>query len=638
MKKLIIAGISLIILAAAALIVYQNLPEKRYARHMIKARLYQQQNNLVAAKKEYEAAFAAKGGYTPYVSLEVLRFENNLALKDKNISGAINNTRKYLELHPKDSEAAILLANLAFEAGELGLAFSTVNSILVQNPVSFPARLLLAKVRTSQGRLDLAEEQIRVLVEAHPDSLLALMPIASNLLKQGRISEARDYLQKVLKLYPDNPVAKLNLIDSYLMERKPDSARIILQAWAVTDSSKTQAVRIRLARLFSLMNQFDSAEIALSDYRFPNQNNFEALGELALVKTKQGQYDSAIKVYSSMIETAPSASPKAKEYINLLHLANSNPARALEVLKELSIGANDLILPMNQIMTYLALDQEHKAIEVIQRGDSSMQKQLTEFMANLIPTREFVGQWALLNYYRLNNQSFNSLQTIAQMYLKYPENALVADFYSKALHGLGQAPLALEVLEKLKQPTLAQKVNKVTLYVTLGKLDKAMDLCQKILKEEPKLIGIHTLLADLNRKKGNSKAYVEHLQAELELNPNNVVALNNLAWEFGVEQKDMQAAAPYLTKLEAQKQGDPRIMDTMGWILAINGKLKEAKPYFILALNLVPDSPTLLYHMANVEKQLGETDSAKRHLQKALDSKRNFEERKLAETMLAEMN
>src|SRR4051812_28375992 len=63
MKKIIIALIALVVVAGGALIVRQNLPSKRYARHLQKARLFVRERNYTAARLEYESAFNATDGF-----------------------------------------------------------------------------------------------------------------------------------------------------------------------------------------------------------------------------------------------------------------------------------------------------------------------------------------------------------------------------------------------------------------------------------------------------------------------------------------------------------------------------------------------------------------------------------------------
>ena len=199
------------VLAAAALIVWQNLPSKRYAKHMVKARLYSQEGNLTAARIEYEKAFSARGGYTPYVSPEVLALTNRMNLQDRNPRQALENTRKFVETHKANLEGKSLLAELSFQLGETELGFDTLDDLLAQDPWNFNGRLLLTRVRAKQGRLDLAEQQLRYLYAKFPDSVQALMPLAEVLLRERRSPESREFLRRALAKQPKNAQARLML-------------------------------------------------------------------------------------------------------------------------------------------------------------------------------------------------------------------------------------------------------------------------------------------------------------------------------------------------------------------------------------------------------------------------------------------
>ena len=115
------------------------------------------------------------------------------------------------------------------------------------------------------------------------------------------------------------------------------------------------------------------------------------------------------------------------------------------------------------------------------------------------------------------------------------------------------------------------------------------------------------------------------------------MALNNLAWEYGVVQGDLAKARPYLDRLKSAKNPDPRILDTIGWILARNGQAAEGEGYVRHALDLVPDLPAFQYHLAFILKADGKREEARKLLEQALASTRPFEVRKEAEKLLAEL-
>ena len=623
-------------LAAVAFLVWQNLPSKRYAKHMTKARMFAKENNTSAARLEYQKAYDAQGGYTPYASLEVLELTNRINLQDRNAALALANSKSFVEKNPGIKQGRIILAQLAFQLGETETAFEALNTLIEADPGYFPARLLLTSVRAKQGRLDLAEDQLRYLYEKYPDSVQALLPLAEVLIKQGRVVESRTFLGRLLADNPKHTRARLLMVDSYLRERQVDSAALVLDAWKESEPEHQQAIQVRKARIFSLNNRLPEAKSALAPYLNPKEDNLQALSELAILHVKGGFYDSAISVYRSMAEISPGARQSSENLVFYLHLKNQNPARALEAIKGLQVSAkrNNLLAPL--IAAYIAIGQENKVATLLEEQPDSVRKALEDFRADMVPDKDFIGQWALITYYGLNHQDFWVFQAVKDLYAKWPRSELAITLYTGQLSAVGNVKEAAKVLGTLEKPNLTQQIAILQLLSRSGQPEKAIAVAEKLSKENPQLHGINTTLADLWMTKDKAKAYL-YYEKELAINPFNAVALNNMAWEYGINQASLEKATPYLDKLKAAKNLDPRILDTIGWILAMNGKLEEGEKYIRNALDLTPDYPAFQFHLAYILNQAGKRDEAKKILDSALSNKLPFEERKEAEKLLAQL-
>jgi tetratricopeptide (TPR) repeat protein len=624
------------VLGLAAYLTWQNLPSKRYAKHMVKARLFQKENNMTAARLEYEKAYDAQGKFTPYASLEVLALTNRMAIQDKNPQEALNNTRMFVQENPDSKEGNIILAQLAFQMGELETAFHAVEAVLAKDPWHFPARLLLTSVRAQQGRLDLAEEQLRFLYGKYPDSAQALLPLADVLLQQGRVPEGRAFLARVIEKDPKNSRARMMMVDSYLREQKADSAQLILDVWKEADPEHLEQLQIRKAKVYSMTNQFAQAREALAPYTDVKEDNFPALSELAVLHVRNGHYDSAITIYGNIGEISPRARMTMETMSMYLHLKNQNPARALETLKSLQVTDKRPALMAPLIAAYLAIGQDNKATAFIEQQPDSIKKSLNAFMSKLLPDKEFIGQWALFNYYAMNKQDFLAFKTAQEMYIRWPRSELATTIYTSQLSSFGAYADAAKVLATLEKPDITQQAALLQLYVSSRQGDKVMALANKLVAAHPDMKGLNLILADYWVKKDKAKAF-QYYEKELAVNPENMVVLNNLAWEYGIVQKNLEKAAPYIEKLKAKKNLDPRILDTIGWILANNGKAQEAEPYVRNAIDLVPDHPTFLFHLAFILNQNGHKEEARKNLDAALGSKVPFEERKDAEKLLAQL-
>jgi cellulose synthase operon protein C len=632
MKKILLSSVALAILAGAGFLVYQNRPSKRHANHMIKARLFAQEGNLMAARLEYEKAYGITGGYSPYVTLEVLRLVNRMSLNEKNLPEALENTRKFTQAHPENKEGWLTLGELSFQAGEPGAAFDAIESALSIDTAYFPARLLLGRVRTQQGRLDLAEEQLRFLFDRYPDSLPALLPLAENLLRQGQMAESRAFLRKAREVDPKNSAVWMLLVDGYLLERKTDSAQAMLEAWMKAAPESARLAVLRKSKLLSLTGKPEEARAALEPYLEKKKENLPAFYQLALLFAKRGQYDSAVKVYDRVKDIEPAATGEVLYLKACLHLGSRNPARALEALKTLKMGERGNSLMPMLAATYYALGQEHKVDEMLAERPDSVRATLASAFRQINPDLDFIAPWALVNYYQANQDALAAFQAMQDLYRKWPSSPVAATLYAGALVSLRQHGEAVAVLEKLPKPTLAQSITLVHAYARSGKGEKARALAEKLAKENPSQRGIHLFLADYHLSRKERDKSLEHLLAESALDTGNVVVLNNLAWEYGIARGDLGKARPYLDRLRRRKTLDPRILDTMGWILVRNGD-GSGEEYLRWALSLVPDQPTLQYHMAWHLAKTGRTEEARTLVGKALASPRPFEERKDAEAL-----
>lgn len=633
-KALLIVPIP--VLAIAALVVWQNLPSKRFAKHTVKARLYSQEGNLTAARIEYEKAYAAKGGFTPYVSPEVLALTNRMNIQDRNPRQALENTRKFVETHKTNLEGKSLLADLAFQMGETELGFDALDELLAVDPWNFAGRMLLTRIRAKQGRLDLAEQQLRYLYTKYPDSVQALLPLAEVMLRERRSPECREFLRRALAKQPKNAQARLMLVDSYLIQRDIDSAHLMLDQWQESDPDRKQQVQIRKARLYSLTGKWDEAEAALAPYLQPKEENLEALGDLALVWAKRGVYDSALALYRSIGEISPKARASALMMSYYLYMKAQNPARALEALKTLQVGDKRPVLLPPLVAAYQAIGQDNKALELIEQQPDSLKAPLADFMRDLLPDKEFIGQWALVTYFGITRQDAFQFKALEEFYKRWPKQRLAIEMWTAQLSARGRFAEAAKAFPALEQPTKAQRVAYLHMLAQAGEIEKARGVAEKLAADFPDLPGVNAVLADLWAGKDKAKSQAYNVK-ELAISPDNIVVLNNLAWEYGVVEADLAKAKPYLEKLKAGKNLDPRIHDTIGWILAVNGDVANGERYVRNALQLVPDFPSFQYHLAFILKRNGKPEEARKLLEQALAAKQPFDERKEAEKLLSEL-
>jgi uncharacterized protein (TIGR03790 family) len=109
----------------------------------------------------------------------------------------------------------------------------------------------------------------------------------------------------------------------------------------------------------------------------------------------------------------------------------------------------------------------------------------------------------------------------------------------------------------------------------------------------------------------------------LEIAPNNVVVLNNLAYIVGVRQKNTKEALPYAEAAYAANR-HPSTADTLAWILHLAGENNRAFTLLTEAVQGAPQNATLRYHYAAVLEATGDAVRARQELAQALQLDRNL--------------
>jgi uncharacterized protein HemY len=129
---------------------------------------------------------------------------------------------------------------------------------------------------------------------------------------------------------------------------------------------------------------------------------------------------------------------------------------------------------------------------------------------------------------------------------------------------------------------------------------------------------VHLLLGTLALRQEQWDDAQRHLELACERAPNTPILMNNLAWLLAHrDPPDLERA---LTVAKAAKflAPHPEISDTLGTILARQGKSRQAITELETALQAFPDRPSIHHQLAMLYEQLGAVELAERHRRNAL--------------------
>ena len=101
-------------------------------------------------------------------------------------------------------------------------------------------------------------------------------------------------------------------------------------------------------------------------------------------------------------------------------------------------------------------------------------------------------------------------------------------------------------------------------------------------------------------------------------------AANNLAYILSENEGDLERALQLAEAARAAAPEDPRIADTLGWILYKRGDHQRAVGLLKESVTKLPENAEVQYHLGMTHYQLTDHQSARVALNKALDLSSDF--------------
>lgn len=164
------------------------------------------------------------------------------------------------------------------------------------------------------------------------------------------------------------------------------------------------------------------------------------------------------------------------------------------------------------------------------------------------------------------------------------------------------------------------------------RLAQADELMASWLTTNPGDIEARLHLAACHQSRQDLHAAGAELATVLRYDPDNLTALNDLAWTC---QRLAQPQALHLAqRAHALAPDNPAIMDTLGCILTEHGELARALPLLQKASALAPHVGEVHYHLGSLLFKSGDKEGARRALEKALASPPPFDKRTDAQQLL----
>lgn len=499
----------------------------------------------------------------------------------------------------------------------------------LSNEKDFPeGHLLLGDFYFFRAReYDHAQQQYEAAIKALPkDKALYQKRLVELYATRGNNSEANQLLTGILK---DNP---------------KDNDAIAMRAALMLTTGNREQINMAANDLQSLVTKMPHNHLL----RFNLARAMIAKGD---VEGARLQLEEAIKIRTDLIS--------ARELLARIYLARQDYGKALKEADEI-IGFDK-----NNLQGHLI-----RSSALLGMGDKDKARDELVFITKTYPqnaeARYQVGflAWKEKDYKK-------SEQVFTELYKANPKDlrGLVGVIETLASENrLSDAVKAVQAAQEKEPERRDLKVALANLEVRSEHYDEAIKIWQSLIEKEPKSPDLLYRLAETERRKGDLNLAIDSFrrcsqvapndtscllqlgllmdgtgkrdQAKpiyeqmLKIQPDHPIALNNMAFIKAEEGVDLDQALTMAQRARQALPNSPDVADTLGWIYIKKNLSENAIQIFRDLVVKDPNNPTFHYHYAMALMQKGDKPTAKKELEKALQSNPSKDEQQKIHDLL----
>lgn len=507
---------------------------------------------------------------------------------------------KALKLDPGDAGKRTALAVTHLASGQSAAAFDELQSI-ASTDKGVTADLALVSAHLRRREFDKALAAVERLEAKQPDR-----PAAANL--RGRIhlaqkdnKAARQSFERALKIDPTYFAAVASLATLDMAEKKPADARRRFEALLAANPKNAQALQALAALAAS--NGASKDEVAGWLNKAIEANPSESAPRLLLIDLLLRSNDTkqALAVAQSAVAAIPT-SPELLTALGRTQQVSGELNQALATYGKLVAMQPLLPQPLLRQAEAQVAQKDYAAAEQSFRKALALQPSLFEAQRGLI----------VLSVESKKYQDAIALTRVMQ-HERPKETAgylLEGDVQAAQRDWAAAAAAYRAGLQQIPSPDLAIK-----LHAVLGQAGKAADAEQfaaSWTKAHPRDVAFMAYLGDAAIARLDYAAAEGRYLAALQIQPENAVVLNNLAWVSQQLSKD--GAVAYAASANKLMPNQPAFMDTWAMLLSADGDHAKAIELQTKALELQPSNGVLRLNLARIYLASGDRRRARTEL------------------------
>lgn len=504
------------------------------------------------------------------------------------------------------SKREFVAASLESVKGEYIGAAERYRKLLTLQPSNAAIHYALSKAWAGLGVLDSARYYSEKSVLLNPDNKYYTGYLAALSHQMHDYGRAVDLYRKLSLAEPGNIEPLSNLAVEYIASDQSEKALAVFQEILALDP-KSETTLVQRLLIEIKLSHYQDAIGTLTELIEQGDGKEKlrlTLGELYL-QTKQ--YDLASKTFRELLLLNPRSVPV---WLALFEVSvqSGNHAALLEDIKRFFM-TNQVSLEQKIELAKLFLTRSIRE---------------SSFAA---PAMVMIGE---INKLHPDNSKVYVLRGMAQLQ-KNEVGAALHDFRKALLFEPGNIEIWEELVtaylikkefqqagktllrakKRFPLMTLRLQMLEGELLFQTGRHNKAVLLLEKVMKsknvqKEKRLYQqVCTTLAFCYDTLGFRQKSVHLYEIILNLDPENVLMMNNLAYVLAAEGKELARARELAMKAVAAEPSNSGYLDTLGWVLFRLGEFEQARTTLEKAAALDQREIEILEHLSNVYQKLG---------------------------------
>ena len=595
---------------------------------------------------------------------------------------ALEDLKQALKLDPSRSDTYLNLAMFQMRGQDWNGAEDSFKEAVKLSPKSTNALVSLGNFYQTRGRFPEAEQAFRQAITAAADDPNPRLSLASLYMAENKPGEAEEFLRQSKKDFPNNPVGYRMLGDFYFSNNQLDKATAEY-ASLYRDHAKDMVVKKNYIQLLILKDRLDDARKLNDEVVKAKPDDQDAQIYKGEIEIRSGRASDAVNTLQAVLKNDPdNAVAHYQQGLAFDQLGNTNRAEAewrdavrlrpdiVEAHRALAgvaihrSDASALAQEADQIIAlqpsapdgyllravadidrknYATADENiHRSLEkqpnnpgaYVQLGNLRMAQ--TQFADAQRAYQQALDQdpnstdalGGVLNVDLVQKQPDRAIATAKTQLAIYPKNVGFHIMMGQLL--LEQKKDLAGAEQEFKQASDLDKKNseamvKLGLVQNLrGATDQALQTYLDGAKINPKEVAFYLLAGGIYEAKQDWDNAKQQYQKVLQIQPDNPLASNNLAYVMLEQGGNVEVAFAMAQTARRQLPDNPNSADTLGWAFYHKGVYTSAITQFKAALKKEPDNALFNYHLGLAYAKSGQAALARQQLDRVLKINPNF--------------